>query len=109
MIERKGAAMRAGNFLSIFALMALPIAAVAQDDDDPDVAKFKAISEADTMVMVPMRDGVGLATDVYLPKGVGPFPVIFVKTPYDFNKIQGSGLEWAIEAVERGYAYVVQN
>ncbi len=109
MIERKGAAMRAGTFLSIFALMALPIAAVAQDDDDPDVAKFKAISEADTMVMVPMRDGVGLATDVYLPKGEGPFPVIFVKTPYDFNKIQGSGLEWAIEAVERGYAYVVQN
>ena len=108
MIRRTGA-LRAANFLSIVALIALPIEAIAQDYDDPEVAKFKAISEADTMIMVPMRDGVGLATDVYLPKGDGPFPVIFVKTPYDFNEIQGSGLEWAIEAIERGYAYVVQN
>ncbi len=61
---------------------------VMAQEDDPDAAKFKAISESDTMIMVPMRDGVGLATDVYLPKGVGPFPVILVKTPYDFNKIQ---------------------
>ncbi len=52
--------------------------------------------------MVPMRDGVGLATDVYLPKGEGPFPVIFVKTPYNFNKISGGQLDWAIEAMERG-------
>jgi len=81
----------------------------AQEPVDPDVAKFKAISESDTMVMVPMRDGVGLATDVYLPKGDGPFPVVFVKTPYNFNKIQGTQLQWAIEAIERGYAYVVQN
>ena len=78
-------------------------------DDDPDAAKFKAIAEADTMVLVPMRDGVGLATDVYLPKGDGPFPVILDKTPYNFNRIRGVQLDWAIEAIEHGYAYVVQN
>jgi len=61
------------------------------------------------MVMVPMRDGVGLATDVYLPKGKGPFPVVFVKTPYNFNKISGRNLKFGLEALERGYAYVVQN
>ncbi len=33
--------------------------------------------------MVPMRDGVHLATDVYLPEGDGPFPVILYRTPYD--------------------------
>lgn len=109
MIELKGAAMRAGTLVSVCACIALSFTAVAQDDDDPDVAKFKAITEADTMIMVPMRDGVALATDVYLPKGEGPFPVIFVRTPYNFNKIQGTSLKWAIEAVERGYAYVVQN
>ena len=108
MNELEGAAQRASNFLAILAIVALPLSALAQDDD-PDIAKFKAISEADTMVMVPMSDGVRLATDVYLPKGEGPFPVIFVKTPYNFNKLQGSGLDWAIEAVEHGYAYVVQN
>ncbi len=32
--------------------------------------------------MVPMRDQVRLATDVYLPEGAGPFPVILERTPY---------------------------
>ena len=34
-------------------------------------------------VMVPMRDGVRLATDVYLPRTAGQFPVILERTPYD--------------------------
>jgi putative CocE/NonD family hydrolase len=95
-------------YLSAIISVALPHAVFSQEDD-PDVAKFRAISEADTMVMVPMRDGVGLATDVYLPKGKGPFPVVFVKTPYNFNKISGRNLQFGLEALERGYAYVVQN
>jgi putative CocE/NonD family hydrolase len=109
MMIRKGARRRAVIFLSVLAVTALPVAVAAQEYKDPEVAKFEAISTADTMIMVPMRDGVRLATDVYLPKGDGPFPVVFVKTPYDFNEIEGPGLEWAIEAIERGYAYVVQN
>ena len=32
--------------------------------------------------MVPMRDGVRLATDVHRPMGEGPFPVILERTPY---------------------------
>lgn len=32
--------------------------------------------------MVEMKDGVKLATDVYLPAGDGPFPIIFTRTPY---------------------------
>ncbi|MGH8196241.1 MAG: CocE/NonD family hydrolase, partial [Woeseiaceae bacterium] len=92
------------TLLSVFAQPSL-----AQDEDKA-TAKFEAIATADTMIMVPMRDGVSLATDVYLPtEGDGPFPVIFVKTPYNFNKIEGGQLEWAIEAIERGYAFVVQN
>ena len=35
--------------------------------------------------MVPMRDGVVLATDVYLPDGPGPFPAVLVRLPYDKN------------------------
>jgi len=34
-------------------------------------------------LMVPMRDGVRLATDIYLPDGDGPFPTILERTPYD--------------------------
>lgn len=33
-------------------------------------------------VMVPAPDGVLLATDVYLPEGSGPFPVVMERTPY---------------------------
>lgn len=94
---------------AIFLLFTALLPVVGSAQDDPDEAKFKAISEADTMILVPMRDGTGLATDIYLPKGDGPFPAIFVKTPYNFNKIAGSTLQMAIEALERGYALVVQN
>ena len=78
-------------------------------DDDPDLAKFKSMSESDTMIMVPMRDGVRLATDVHRPKGDGRYPAILVKTPYNFNKMGGTTLMFANEAIERGYAVVVQN
>ena len=33
-------------------------------------------------VKSPMRDGVQLATDIYLPSGHGPFPTIAIRTPY---------------------------
>ena len=35
--------------------------------------------------MVAMRDGARLATDVHLPDGAGPFPVIMERTPYGRN------------------------
>ena len=34
-------------------------------------------------LMAPARDGVPLATDIYRPDGVGPFPVLLERTPYD--------------------------
>src|SRR6266403_1611142 len=32
--------------------------------------------------MVPMRDGVRLATSIFLPQGKGPWPAVLVRTPY---------------------------
>jgi len=56
-------------------------------------------------VLVPMRDGVKLATDIHLPEGEGPWPTILVMTPY--NK---KGLEtFAAETGRRGYALVAQD
>ncbi len=37
----------------------------------------------DRDVMVAMRDGVRLATDIYRPAGAGPLPVLLERTPYD--------------------------
>ena len=61
-------------------LGALP--ASAQDDF---LDSLKSIAIIEQKVMVPMRDGVRLATDVYRPKTDKPVPVIFSKTPYNFN------------------------
>ena len=33
--------------------------------------------------MVPMRDGVHLATDIYLPPADAALPVLLERTPYD--------------------------
>jgi predicted acyl esterase len=60
-----------------------------------------------TSHMVAMRDGVKLATDVYLPgDGGGKYPAIVVRTPYDKSK-GGAGI--AATATRRGYALVVQD
>lgn len=59
---------------------------------------------------VPMRDGVGLSTDIYLPKDAkGPLATVFIRTPYNFTPLSGSSLRWAVEGVSRGYAVVIQN
>jgi uncharacterized protein len=55
--------------------------------------------------MVPMRDGVKLGTDVYQPEGVGPWPVVFLRFPY--NKAMGAGI--GPEANKRGFVFVAQD
>lgn len=41
-------------------------------------------------LMVPMRDGVKLATDVFIPPGAGPFPVMFSRGYYGrVNSVKG--------------------
>jgi len=76
--------------------------------------KLREIAIIDQKVMMPMRDGIRLATDIYRPKTDKKVPVIFSRTPYNFNS-WGDGeqktrtAERAYEVVQRGYAYVVQN
>jgi predicted acyl esterase len=64
--------------------------------------------------MVPMRDGVHLATDVRLPAGDGPWPVALVRTPYDKGPLDnnnlGSGEIWpAGQFAQNGIVLVVQD
>ncbi len=72
------------------------------------------IAIVDQKIMMPMSDGIRLATDIYRPKTDDKVPIIFSRTPYNFNS-WGDGeqktrtAERALEAVNRGYAYVVQN
>ena len=61
-------------------------------------------------VMVPMRDGVKLATDVYRPAKDGkaiskPLPAILIRTPYDKDGKDEDGMFFAA----RGYVFVAQD
>jgi uncharacterized protein len=59
--------------------------------------------------MVPMRDGVHLATDVYLPDGPGPFAAVLVRLPYDKNGRYCWMPFIAGLVTARGYAFVPQD
>ena len=58
-------------------------------------------------VKVPMRDGVELSADLYLPRGAGKVPTVLMRTPY------GNNAEPMIEKGRRladdGYACVIQD
>lgn len=73
-------------------------------------------------VMVPMRDGVRLATDVYLPDGAidAPLPVLLERTPYDKRGTNHADFSVADEVplskpeiarifAANGYAFVLQD
>jgi putative CocE/NonD family hydrolase len=93
----------------IAGLLALALPALAQKTDIT-YEDLERIADADTMVMVPMRDGVRLATDIFRPRDAsGKLPLIFIKTPYNFNEVSGPTLDWTFEAVSRGYAVAIQN
>ena len=77
--------------------------------------ELEAIAMIERKVMVPMRDGKRLQADIYRPKDeTKKYPVIFVRTPYNFNY-------WDIElgaprdmsnvlgAVKRGYVFIEMN
>jgi uncharacterized protein len=71
-------------------------------------------------LMVPARDGVLLATDIYRPRGAGRFPVLLERTPYDKSASSRSERTAAVAAprsraelaahfVEHGYAVAYQD
>ncbi|MBT8272004.1 MAG: CocE/NonD family hydrolase, partial [Bacteroidia bacterium] len=96
-------------FLILIVLGILPIK--AQNDVIQELEKIAVIEEK---VMMPMRDGIRLATDIYRPKTDKKVPIIFSRTPYNFNswgdgKRRTRAAQQALEAVKRGYALVVQN
>jgi len=60
-------------------------------------------------IMVPMRDGVRLSTDVYRPKNVaGPLPTILIRLPYNKATYRGATVPAEFFA-SHGYAVAVQD
>jgi uncharacterized protein len=116
--------MRRSRLLGAFLIAAAVSPVVAQRGSlPPDQAarrwdmenELQSIAVIERKVMVPMRDGVRLATDIYRPKNAtGKVPIVWVRTPYNFNYWDvrngvPSDMTAALTAVKRGYAYIVQN
>lgn len=88
-------------------LLALPVC-LAQESDSSDALEDTATIERKAWVS--MRDGVRLSTDIYRPKDAEePLPTIFWRTPYNYNELRGSRSRMAEQAIENGYAFVIQN
>lgn len=58
-------------------------------------------------VKVPMRDGINLSADMYLPDARGPFPTILMRTPYGNNT--DDLIRKARRLANDGYACVLQD
>jgi predicted acyl esterase len=78
-------------------------------------AELESIAIIDRKVMVPMRDGKRMAADIYRPKDTSrKYPIIFSRTPYNFNFWDVKTGTWRdmsteLDAVKRGYVYVEMN
>ncbi len=118
------------RFLVLLPLCALTISSLAQGPRQaltPEETKvliekresiekqLEDIAIIDRKVMVPMKDGVRMAADIYRPKDTTKqYPIIFSRTPYNFNYWDvrlGTYRDMSneLEAVKRGYVLVEMN
>ena len=114
------------TFALIAVMLAAFAAAIAQPPPQQDTEALKAkrnaieaelqsIAVIDRKVMVPMRDGTRVQADIYRPKdNSAHYPTIFSRTPYNFNWWDvrlgaPRDMTTVLEAVKRGYAYVIMN
>ncbi len=58
-------------------------------------------------IPTPMRDGVDLSSDIYLPRTSGKFPTVLMRTPYSNN--MDPVIDKARRLANNGYACVIQD
>jgi predicted acyl esterase len=77
--------------------------------------ELQSVAIVDRKLMIPMRDGKRMAADIYRPKDTSKkYPTVFSRTPYNFNfwDVRNGvvrDMSTPLDAVKRGYAYVVMN
>lgn len=95
-------------------------AASGQIHLDSDQVRRESLSREariERMIMVPMRDGIRLASRIYIPiDAEGPVPTILWRSPYNFSEkmvpnpdYSDANLKFALDAIRHGYAFVMQN
>src|SRR5262245_29129491 len=88
---------------SLAAIAALALGATLSGADTPVLDQVRI----ESLVPVPMRDGVKLYADIYRPRKEGKYPVLVVRTPYG---VQRDGVhEDKLQFAARGYVVVNQD
>ncbi len=90
--------------LALLVLVLVPATLAANSIGVAQADPANAIS-VDNNVLVPMRDGIRLAADVYRPSAPGTYPVILTRTPYDKTGGKDDGIFFA----QNGYVYIAQD
>ncbi len=107
--------MKKSTILIVLLIAFLFVTNVKLQAQSKELQELREIAIIDQKVRIPMRDGVRLVADVYRPKTDKKVPIIFSRTPYNFNnwvdgkEITTIRVKKALEAVKKGYAYVVEN
>jgi putative CocE/NonD family hydrolase len=74
--------------------------------------ELASIAVIDRKVMIPMRDGVRIAADIYRPKDASKkYATVWVRTPYNFNFWDVPNgvprdMSAAVTAIKHGYTYI---
>lgn len=74
--------------------------------------ELQSLALVDRKVMIPMRDGIRIAADIYHPRDASKkYPAIWVRTPYNFNYWDVANgvprdMTAAVTAIKHGYAFV---
>lgn len=91
-MSRLSSARPSAWILTLFLLVLYPLGA-----QQPE---FKGTFKEE---MVEMRDGVKLATNVFVPEGPGPWPVALTRTPYgkDITGAAGKGASSPVRIAHR--------
>ncbi len=89
----------------IFCILAGVLSAVAQNPPDP-TDRFNK-----TEVMIPVRDGIRLHTEIYVPKEVSqPLPILLLRTPYGItDRAKREFGDYLKELVDEGYIFAYQD
>src|ERR1700734_1523822 len=111
--------------MRLLTIFVISVCAVAQPRPtlEPQVAaarsatekELESLSVIERKVMVPMRDGKRMQADIYRPKDSSKkYPIIFVRTPYNFNYWDVElgaprDMSTELEAIKHGYAFVEMN
>ena len=111
--------LAAARLLATAAVLAIGQPAAAQElmtrygyENRVDI-DLAAIFEPKWDVMVPMRDGVRLHTEIYIPRNqTEPLPIMLERTPYYANPQEQEysiRLDWYEEFFDEGYIFVLQD